>query len=163
MKYIGEDNFNHLLQALKPHYDVSIDRTCSISLKWNYDKKTLDMSMQGYVQKQLTQYNHSPPKKSQHCPWEPQPKKYGKQAQDLPPPDDSPPLDDKGKKLIQQITGRFLHYCRVTDPTIPHALSEPAAQQANAMEQSSNGVANFLTTWQCIRMQKSGTMLLTWC
>ena len=27
----------------------------------------------------------------------------------------------------------------------------------------SNGVANSLTTWRHIRMQKSGTMLLTWC
>jgi hypothetical protein len=61
---------------------------------------------------------------------------YGKQAQDLPPPDKSPPLHAKGKKLIQQVVGSSLYYCWVTDPTIAHALSKLASQQANVMQQT---------------------------
>ncbi len=38
------------------------------------------------------------------------PPKYGKAAQDLPPKDDSPLLDEKGKKRIQQEVGSFLYY-----------------------------------------------------
>jgi hypothetical protein len=148
VKYIGDDNFNHLIQALKKHYDVSIDRTgslyCGITLRWDYSNRTLDICMPGYVQEQLIKYNHPKPKTPHHCPWEPSPKKFGKQAQDLPPPDVSPPLNGKQKKLIQKIVGNFLYYCRATEPTILHALSKLAAQQATVTEQTMQRCRQFL-------------------
>jgi hypothetical protein len=98
------------------------------------NKRYLDISMPGYVEKQLIKYNHPKPKKPQHSPWEPNPTKYGSKTQEALRVDDSLPLDEKGIKLIQQIVGSFLYYCRATDPTIPQALSELSSQQSKATE-----------------------------
>ena len=72
IKYVGEEHFKHLINALREHYDVTIDKEgklyCGITLEWDYDKRTLDISMPGYVKKQLIKYNHPIPKKPQHAP-----------------------------------------------------------------------------------------------
>ena len=94
IKYVGQHNLQHLLNAIKKHYDISIDYTgslyCGITLEWHYDEGYIDISMPGYVTKQLTKYNHPPPKKPQHCPWEPSPHTFGEKSQDPLPLDDSP-------------------------------------------------------------------------
>eukprot|EP00804_Cyclotella_cryptica_P019754 CCRYP_009659-RA/>CCRYP_009659-RA protein AED:0.47 eAED:0.47 QI:0/0/0/1/0/0/2/0/136 len=96
IKYIGQEHLNHLLQSIRKHYDVKVDLTgslyCGITLHWDYNNKHLDISMPGYVNKQLTKYNHLRPKKtSRNTPWEPYPIKYGSTIQPTLPPDDSPP------------------------------------------------------------------------
>ena len=55
-------------------------------------------------------------------------------AQELIPANDSPPLGKAGIKLIQQVVGSFLYYCRATDTTIPTALSELSQLQTKATE-----------------------------
>jgi len=57
--------------------------------------------MPGYVEKQLLKYNHPKPTKPQHCPWEPNPKKFGTSTKAPLPEDKSPPMDDTRKKYIQ--------------------------------------------------------------
>ena len=49
-------------------------------LTWNYNKRTLDISMQGYILKQLQKYKQDCLKHPQHCPYSPLPKKYGCEA-----------------------------------------------------------------------------------
>jgi hypothetical protein len=53
VKYVGKENSDHLLHALKQHYEVTEDWEgklyCGISLKWDYKKKTVDLSMPGYI------------------------------------------------------------------------------------------------------------------
>jgi hypothetical protein len=75
VKYIGRENLDHLMNALKEFYDVTIDYTgglyCGVTLEWNYDKRYVDISMPGYVKKQLLKYKHPEPKKPVHTPWEP--------------------------------------------------------------------------------------------
>eukprot|EP00804_Cyclotella_cryptica_P028854 CCRYP_008428-RA/>CCRYP_008428-RA protein AED:0.23 eAED:0.27 QI:0/0/0/1/0/0/2/0/267 len=136
IKYVGEDNFNHLINALQQHYDVTIDKEgklyCGITLDWEYHERTLDISMPGYVHKQLIKYNHPMPKSPQHCPLSPHPIQYGSKIQDPIPPNESPALDRKGIKFIQQVVGSFLYYCRATDTTIPAALSELSQQQTHS-------------------------------
>ena len=55
-KYVCEDNDYHLLDTLKEDFTISEYRKqglyCIINLKWDYDKRTLDISMPGYIQKQ---------------------------------------------------------------------------------------------------------------
>jgi hypothetical protein len=96
---VGEDNLQHLLKAIEQDYTIFVDRTgglyCGITLKWNNEKRYLDISMPGYVEKQLIKYNHPKPKKPQNCPWEPNPTKYGSKTQEALPVDDSPPLMQK--------------------------------------------------------------------
>ena len=111
IKYVGQENLDHLLMALRKHYEVSLDEEgslyCGITLEWDYKNRTLDISMPGYVEKQLIKYKHDSPKRPQHNLWEPRPIKYGAAAQETDPKDTSPPLDDMGVKFIQQMLGSF--------------------------------------------------------
>eukprot|EP00804_Cyclotella_cryptica_P029279 CCRYP_011676-RA/>CCRYP_011676-RA protein AED:0.16 eAED:0.06 QI:0/0/0/1/0/0/6/0/1468 len=148
IKYTGQEHLDHLIQSIRKHYDVKVDHTgslyCGITLDWHYEEKYLDISMPGYVTKQLTKYNHPHPKKPVNTPWEPYPIKYGHPIQETLPEDDSPLLTKQNIKHIQQIVGSFLYYARATDPTIPHALSELATQQSNATEQTLKRCHHFL-------------------
>jgi hypothetical protein len=80
--------------------------------------------------KQLVKYGHVAPAKPQHCPYFPNAIQYGKDNQTPTPSDDSPLLDEAGKKRIQQIVGSFLYYAQAVDPTIVMALSELSSQQS---------------------------------
>ncbi len=83
IKYIGEDNLQHLYDALrKETYEIVKDRLgglyCGINLKWNYNKCYVNLDMSKYVMKQMTCYAHRVPLKPQHCPYSPNPILYGK-------------------------------------------------------------------------------------
>jgi hypothetical protein len=136
------------LNALKEFYEVSTDYEGSlyvgITIEWDYVNRTCDISMPGYVKKQLLKYKHPMPTKPVHCPWEPTPIQYGSKTQDCLPQDDSPLLDNDGIKLIQQVVGSFLYYCRATDPTIPVALNELASLQTAATENTMKRCKHFL-------------------
>ncbi len=82
--------------------------------------------------KQLTRYAHPAPLKPQHCPFAPNPVTYGKDNQAPSPTNNSPLLDNSGKKRIQQIVGSFLYYARVVNPTTLMALSADIATQQSA-------------------------------
>ncbi len=82
--------------------------------------------------------------KPQHCPYAPNPINYGKDNQSPSPIDNSPLLDNAGKKLIQQIVGSFLYYACAVDPTIFMALSDMATQQAAPTENTMKQVNQFL-------------------
>jgi hypothetical protein len=94
--------------------------------------------------KQLTRYAHIAPLKPQHCPFSPNPIKYGKDNQDPNPTDDSPLLDKAGKKHIQQVVGSFLYYALAVDPTILMALLDIATQKAAPTENTKKQVNQFL-------------------
>ena len=57
-------------QCIKKHHSITIDwnseNFCGIKLKWDYDKKTVDISMQNYVNKVLVRLHHPPPIKPHH-------------------------------------------------------------------------------------------------
>jgi hypothetical protein len=78
VQYTNKADNDHLIECLKEHYDLTQDWNgdlyCGIKLKWNYEELTLDISMQGYIIKQLQKYKHDTPTKPQHCPYSPQPK-----------------------------------------------------------------------------------------
>jgi hypothetical protein len=84
------------------------------------------------------------PLKPQHCPYAPNPIKYGKDNQAPSPLDKSPCLNKAQKKRIQQIVGSFLYYAQVVDPTILMALLEIASQQVAPTENMMERVNQFL-------------------
>jgi hypothetical protein len=86
--------------------------------------------MPQYVMKKMTCYAHPVPNKPQHCPYSPNPITYGKDNQAPTSANESPLLDDAGKKRIQQVVGSFLYYARAVNPTILMALSDIATQQS---------------------------------
>ena len=102
--------------------------------------------MPAYVHKQqLTRYGHKHPTRPQHCPYTPQPIRYGKDNQQVGPINDSPLLDDAGKKFVQQVVGSsFLYYARAVDPTILIALSDIATQQNEPTENTRKRVEQLL-------------------
>jgi hypothetical protein len=57
VKYVGKDHADHLLNALKQHYEVTEDWEgklyCGILLKWDYENRTVDLSMLGYIENAL--------------------------------------------------------------------------------------------------------------
>ena len=148
VKYVGEENARHLINALTTNYEVSTDWNgslyCGIKLDWNYNERYLDTSMAGYVKKQLIRYKHVKTSKPQNTPLQPAPKKYGSASQEPPPPDESPLLNESEIKLVQQIVGSFLYYGRAVDPTILHALSTIASEQGHATENTLRKCNKFL-------------------
>jgi hypothetical protein len=94
IKYIGCKHLQHLYDALrKETYEIVEDWTsnlyCRITLKWNYKKHHVDLAMPAYVKKHLTKYSQVAPLKPQHCPYAPNPIKYGKDNQAPSPLDKS--------------------------------------------------------------------------
>ena len=141
VKYTRKEDVDHLIAAIKSKYkklseDWSGDLYCGIKLNWDYDARTLDVSMPGYVQKQLQRYKHALPSKPQHCPFSPQPKQYGSEAQRPIEPDTSPPLSELEIKEIQRVVGSILYYARAVDLTVLMALSTIASEQSKATEQT---------------------------
>jgi hypothetical protein len=86
VKYTPKDkeDINHLIKVIKEKYELTKDWDgdlyCSIRLKWDYHHRTLDISMPGYIHKQLQKYRHNCPKRPQHCPYSPLPKQHGSEA-----------------------------------------------------------------------------------
>ena len=119
-------------------------RYCGITLEWDYSARTLTTSMPGYVQKMLVRFKHVPPRKNQFAPYQPAPRNYGKQSDSTIPKDDSPKLDEKRKKVVQQVVGTGLYYARAVDCTILPAISSIASQQANATEETERRIKQLL-------------------
>jgi uncharacterized protein YqgQ len=73
IKCLGKENADHLLNALKEHYEVTEDWAgklyCVISLDCNYDNKTVDLSMPGYIANALHKFHHEHPYRPQHAPY----------------------------------------------------------------------------------------------
>ena len=63
-------------------------------------------------------------------------KQVGSKAQAHLPTDDSPKLDEKGIKHIQQIVGSILYYARAVDMTVLAGLSTIAIDQTKATERT---------------------------
>ena len=148
VKYTGQYNAQHLINTIKKFYTLSEDWTgglyCGITLKWEYKHRTLDFSMPGYIKKQLAKYQKTAPKKPQHCPYQPQDKKYGKAAQETIPEDKTPLLNTSKVKRVQQVVGSILYYARAVDLSILMALSSIASDQAKATGKTEDQVKQLL-------------------
>jgi hypothetical protein len=73
IKYSGKDNADHLLNALKESYEVTEDWTgklyCGISLDWDCENKTADLSMPEYIENALHKFQHKQSERPQHAPY----------------------------------------------------------------------------------------------
>jgi len=72
VRYTNWDDANHLLAALRAHYQVTKDwdatQYCSLTLAWDYDNHTIDISMPGYIECALLCFHHPHPKCPEHAP-----------------------------------------------------------------------------------------------
>jgi hypothetical protein len=107
VKFVNKEDVDHLISSIKTTYSLTKDWTgnlyCGISLKWDYIGCTVDILMPGYIKKKIQEYNHARPTKAQTCPYSPEPKKFGTEAQAPLPPDASPRLDARGIKKVKKL------------------------------------------------------------
>jgi hypothetical protein len=72
VKYVGKHHAEHLRNALLGTYELTTDWTAMVysgmTLKWDYNKHTCDISMPGYVSNILSKFQHNSPNHPQHTP-----------------------------------------------------------------------------------------------
>ncbi len=60
VKYVGEENAKHLLNAVRQYYKCSCkwegERYCGLTIKLDYPGQKVHLSMPGYVTKALTRF-----------------------------------------------------------------------------------------------------------
>jgi hypothetical protein len=135
VKYFSKPDALHLINAIKAHYELTIDWSgtlyCGLTLDWHYDEGYVDVSMPKYVARALAKFEHPAPLRAQHAPHKWVEPVYGSRQPQTPTPESIAPLLDKqGTTRIQAISGTFLYYGRACDPCILPALNEIAAEQA---------------------------------
>ena len=121
VEYIGRDHAEHLISALRTHYEaVSTDWEgslyCGITLKWDYQNRTVQLSMPNYVQKALTKFQHPHPPKPQYAPHKHNIPQYGVTIQLTEPPDTTQPLNKKKKLASNKSSAPS---CIMREPSIP--------------------------------------------
>jgi hypothetical protein len=134
VKYEHKEDIDHLIAAIKTKYKLTEDWSgnlyCGIKLNLDYDKRTLNILMPGYILKQLQCYKHASPTHPQHRPFYPQPKQHVSTAQQPIAPVTSPPFSKEDIKQVQCVIGSILYYTQAVDLTILMALSTIASKQS---------------------------------
>ena len=97
IKYENKQDAQDLINALEINYEaVSVDwdgeLLCGIKIKWNYQNRTVDLSMPGYITKLFHRFSHPIPKKPEHQPHCHVKPKYGIKLQLTEPRDKTPLL-----------------------------------------------------------------------
>ncbi|KAG7350061.1 reverse transcriptase RNA-dependent DNA polymerase [Nitzschia inconspicua] len=168
VKYVSQDDVDHLLATLRQRYECKADwegkRYCGLTLSWDYEAHTCDISMPGYVDRALTRFTHPTPPRPEHSPHTWLKPEYGAKVHFAPADDNSPPLDTAGIKRIQEIVGVFLFYARAVDSTMLPALGTISTQQAKPTTNTLTAITKFLNYAAsnpdaCVRYRPSGMHL----
>jgi hypothetical protein len=118
VKYVSKHHAEHLQNALLRTYELTTDWTATVysgmTLKWDYDKRTCDISMPRYVSNVLSKFQHDSPKHPQHTPSRYVTPVYGAKTQ-YDTTDETPPLTAQQCLTIQKVTGSVLYYTRAVD------------------------------------------------
>jgi hypothetical protein len=132
VKYVGKQHAEHLQNALLRTCELTTDWTATVysgmTLKWDYEKRTCDISMPGYVSNVLSKFQHDSPKHPQHTPSRYVTPVYGAKTQYV-TKDETPPLTAQQCLTIQKVTGSVLYYARAVDPTLLMPLNDIATEQ----------------------------------
>ena len=140
VKYVGKEHALHLRDVLEKQYKVTKDwsgtRYIGITLDWDYNRRQVHISLPGYVSKALKQFQHTMPKRKQHAPFRSERIIYGAKKQYAKQQSQSPALDKKGKKFIQQVCGKLLFLGRAVDSTLLCPISAIASQSPNPTEET---------------------------
>ena len=72
IKVLSEDDENHIINALKQDYIITVDRDATkyigLTIEWDYQNRKVHIHMPGYLDKAMTRFNHKPPLKIQNSP-----------------------------------------------------------------------------------------------
>jgi hypothetical protein len=152
VKYVGKHHAEHLRNALLRAYELTTDWTVTVysgmSLKWDYKKRTCDISMPGYVSNVLSKFQHDAPNHPQHTPSRYVTPVYGANTQ-YATKDETPPLTAQQCLTIQKVTGSVLYYARAVYPTVLMPLNDIATEQTKVTEKTqaaTNQLLDYLAT-----------------
>jgi hypothetical protein len=99
-----------------------------ITLDWDYNERTCDISMPGYIANVLNKFQHDTPKTPHHTPSRYVTPVYGAKMQ-YATQDETPPISDTERTTIKKITGSVLYSSRAFDPTVSMTLNDIATEQ----------------------------------
>jgi hypothetical protein len=99
VKYVGREHAEHLMACIKKNYNISSDWNggayCGFTLDWDYKKRTVDLSMPGYIKASLIKDQHAAPTRPEHAPHTWNPPIYGAKTQFVNDETISPTLSNK--------------------------------------------------------------------
>ena len=148
VKYVGREHAEHLLAAIKEEYECTADwngnRYIGLTLDWDYRNQEVHLSMPGYIEEALIEFDHPRPKKKQDAPFPYTPPKYGQKIQYAEGPNNQPELGADETKFIQRVVGKFNFIGRAVDSTMITALSGIAVDQAAPTEETMQRTKHFL-------------------
>ena len=147
IKYTDKADVDHLVEALRDKYPLKVDwkaeQYIGIHLKWNYIDREVLISMDGYVEQALKEFNHIQPKQKHLGPSKIDRPDYGAKVQYV-KEDITGNLNEDQIKFIQRVTGKFLFYARAIDDTMLHALNDIASSTVNGTEATLAATKYFL-------------------
>ena len=157
IKYFSKEDIDHLLNALRDKYSVTVDwegkHYCGYTFDWHYNEGYVDVSMPGYVERALQRLKHPIPTKFQFSPHEHTATKYTTPGERQYTKDDdtSPLLSKTETTWVQNVTGTFLYYGRALDYAILPALNEIGLQQhmpTEIIRKKCNRLMDYLHTYK---------------
>jgi hypothetical protein len=136
VKYVGREHAEHLMACIKNNYEISSNwkgsAYCGLTLEWDYNNRTVDLSVPGYINAALHKYQHPAPTRPEHAPHKWNPPVYGAKSQYVEDDNNSPVLSAKDVTKLQQLTGTLLYYARAVDPTLIMPINVLASEQTKA-------------------------------
>jgi hypothetical protein len=148
VQYVGHEHAEHLEKFISSKYKMTTDlegtQYCGVDLDWDYENRTMDLSMPSYVQKSVQRFYHPVPTCPQHSSHAYAMPQYGAKTQFTAPPDLSKPLDKACITRLQEIVGVLLYYRRAIDSTMLVALSTLASSQANGAKETAKSATHLL-------------------
>jgi hypothetical protein len=128
---VEEENAKYLLDTLRQLYKCLCNwdgkRYCG-TIKWNYNRQRVHLSMPNYVNRALAQFQHTPPQKQQDHPYPHVKPMYGAKKQYSQVEDNFPTLNKAGKKFIQEVCGVFLYLAQAYNGGLLPVQSSLASQ-----------------------------------
>jgi hypothetical protein len=110
---------------------------------------------------QLSKYKHAV-YSVQHCPYSPEPRKHGADAQSPVPIDDLQKFTDNEIKKVQEVIGSILNYARAVNVTVLMALSTITSDKPRGQKTQWKRFTKSLITWQPTPMQQYDFKNPTW-
>ena len=123
--------------------DYEAKQYIGIHLKWDYFKREVICSMEGYVAKALEELEHIFPKKHFYGPSNTMPPTYGAKVQYV-QEDLTRPLTPEQYKSVERIVGKFLYYARAIDNTMAHMMNHIGSQKSKGTQKLMQAVTHFL-------------------
>jgi hypothetical protein len=148
VKYVGKQHVELLRNALLRTYELTTDWTATVysgmTLKWDYEKRTCDISMPGYISNVLSKFQHDTPIiHNIPCPG------MSHLSTQNATKDETTPLMAQQCLTIQKVTGSVLYYARAVDPTVLVPRNDITTEQSKATEKTQatmNQLLDYLAT-----------------